>query len=509
VVAASLAVLFPHLGRDFFPAVDAGQIRFHVRALPGTRIESTEATFAQIEAEVAEVIPTNELVTLVGNIGLPVSGINLTLGDSSMISSADGEILVQLSDRHHPTADYVRELRRRFAVDFPATEFFFLPADIGTQVLNFGLSAPIDVQVIGPVSNTAKDYALAERLRDEIARVPGAVDVHLAQVVNEPELRVNVDREEASEQGITQRDVADDTLISLSSSVQVSPNFWLDPARGVQYPVAVQTPQYEMNSLEALRDTPIRLRGSASPQTLGNLATMKRDATPVNITHRNALSTFDVQAGVDGRDLGSVSDAIRARVDAAGADLPRGTRVVVRGQAESMSASFRNLSYGILAAILLVYLLLVANFQSWLDPLIILTALPGALAGMVWMLFTTHTTLSVPALMGAIMSIGVATSNGILLVTFANDQRAEGRDARRAAWVSGVTRVRPVLMTALAMVLGMLPMSLGLGEGGEQNAPLGRAAIGGLLAATLTTLFFVPVVYSSWRAAPVRAGADA
>ena len=506
-VVGSAALLFPSLGRDFFPSVDAGQIRFHVRGAPGTRIESTEASFTKVEGIVHEAIPARELETVIDNIGLPVSGLNLTLGDPSMISSADGEVLVQLSEKHHPVKDYVKELRGRFASEMPEVEVFFLAPDITTQVLNFGLSAPIDVQVVGPLVNNAKDYAIAQALHESIARVRGAIDVHLAQVVNQPELRLDVDRIEASQSGVTEHDVATDTLVSLSSSSQVAPNFWLDPKKGVQYLVAVQTPQYQVDTLSALEETPIHLPGSAAPQTLGNLATLHRDATPVNVTHYNALSTFDVQANVQGADLGSVSDAVDRIVSDAKKNLPRGTSIVVRGQVESMNASFRGLSYGIIAAIALVYLLMVVNFQSWLDPLIILMALPGALAGIVWMLFATSTTLSVPALMGAIMSIGVATSNSILMVTFANERRQEGDDARRAAWTAGITRLRPVVMTALAMILGMLPMSLGFGEGGEQNAPLGRAVIGGLTVATFTTLFFVPVVYSAWRNNPLRVSA--
>jgi multidrug efflux pump subunit AcrB len=496
-VVGSLALLVPHLGRDFFPAVDAAQIRFHVRAAPGTRIESTEAIFRRVEDLVHEAIPGRELETVIDNIGLPVSGLNLTLGDSSMISSADGEVLVQLTEHHHPVRGYVKDLRARFAREMPELEVFFLAPDITTQVLNFGISAPIDVQVVGPLANNAKDYAIAQDLEASIARVRGAVDVHLAQVLSQPELRLDVDRTEASESGLTQRDVANDALVSMSSSTQVAPNFWLDPQKGVSYLVAVQTPQYRLDSLTALEETPIHVPGSPVPQTLGNLATVHRDTTPVNVTHYNALPTFDVQASVQDADLGAVSDEVERIVAEARKNLPRGTSIVVRGQVESMNASFRGLSYGIVAAIGLVYLLMVVNFQSWLDPLIILAALPGAIAGIVWMLFATETTLSVPALMGAIMSIGVATSNSILMVTFANDRRKEGDDARRAAWLAGITRLRPVMMTALAMVLGMLPMSLGLGEGGEQNAPLGRAVIGGLTVATLTTLFFVPVVYSS------------
>jgi CzcA family heavy metal efflux pump len=501
-VLLSLGSLFPNLGRDFFPTVDAGQIRFHVRTNSGTRIETTEQLFERVEDEIRAVVPKDEITTVIDNIGIPNSGINLALGDPSMISSADGEVLLQLREKHHPTAAYIKELRRRFALDFPSTEFFFLAPDITTQVLNFGLTAPIDVQIAGPVTNNAKDHAIARKLREQISHVRGAVDVHLAQAASQPEIRLNVDREEAIEQGLAQRDVANDALVSLSSSGQVAPSFWLDTSKGVQYPVAVQTPQYKLDSFDAVRQTPVHVPQVKEPEMLGNLATFERDVTPVNVTHYNVLSTFDVQANVQGSDLGSVSDSVARLIGEAMKSLPRGTSIVVRGQVESMNASFRGLSYGIIAAVALVYFLMVMNFQSWLDPLIILSALPGALAGIVWMLFATGTTLSVPALMGAIMSIGVATSNSILMVTFANDQRKTGADGRHAAWLAGITRLRPVMMTALAMILGMLPMSLGLGEGGEQNAPLGRAVIGGLSLATLTTLFFVPVVYSAWRGRP-------
>ena len=503
-VVLTLASLFPNLGRDFFPSVDAGQIRFHVRTNPGTRIETTEQLFERVEDEVHAVVPNEEIVTMIDNIGMPISGLNLALGDPSMISSADGEVLIQLAEKHRPTAEYVKKLRSHFAVDFPATEFFFLAPDITTQVLNFGLTAPIDVQIAGPLRNNEKNYAIARTLREQISRLRGAVDVHLAQVVNQPEIRMSVDRAEASEQGLTARDVANDALVSLSSSSQVAPSFWLDPTKGVQYLVAVQTSQYRVDSFDAVRQTPVHLPHSDAPQTLGNLTSLRRDFTPVNVTHNNVLSTFDVQANVQGSDLGSVSDSVNQLIADAKSSLPRGTSVMVRGQVESMNASFRGLSYGIVAAVALVYFLMVINFQSWLDPVIILSALPGALAGIVWMLFATGTTLSVPALMGSIMSIGVATSNSILMVTFANDQRKGGIDERRAAWLAGITRLRPVMMTALAMIIGMLPMSLGFGEGGEQNAPLGRAVIGGLSVATLTTLFFVPVVYSAWRKQPPR-----
>jgi multidrug efflux pump subunit AcrB len=505
-VCVSFAALGPVLGRDFFPSVDAGQMRLHVRCPPGTRIEETELEFGRIEQEIRSTVPREELSTMIDNIGAPISGINLTLGDPSMISSADGEILIALNpEKHAPTPGYVKALRQRLAKAFPAVDVFFLAPDITTQVLNFGLSAPIDVQVVGPLSNLKDNLRIARELRGAMTHVPGAVDVHLQQVVGAPDLKIDVDRVEADQQGITQKQVADDLLVSLSSSGTVSPNFWLDPKKGVQYLVAVQTPQYKVDSIGAIRNTPISYPvAGGDPQTLGNLATIRRDDVPVNITHFNVAQTFDVLANVQGADLGSVAAGVEKIIADAASRLPRGTTVVMRGQVQSMESSFRGLAYGIVFAIVLVYLLMVVNFQSWLDPLIILTALPGALAGICWMLFSTRTPLSVPALMGAIMSIGVATSNSILMVTFANDQRAEGADARRAAWLAGITRLRPVVMTALAMILGMLPMSLGFGEGGEQNAPLGRAVIGGLIVATFATLFFVPVVYSAWRKAPPR-----
>jgi CzcA family heavy metal efflux pump len=499
-VAASVGALLPNLGQDFFPTVDAGQIRLHVRAPPGTRVEETERWFSRVEDDIKQVIPPGEIATLLDNLGTPVSSINLALGDPSMISSSDGEILVALKEhRSARTPEYVERLRARLAKDFPELTVFFLPPDITTQVLNFGVSAPIDVQIVGPGGNQAQNYAIAKKLRAQIAGVPGAVDVHLHQVQGAPDLRVDVDRTEASQAGLSQRDVANDLLVALSSSGQVSPSFWLDWKKGVQYLVAVQTPQYRVDSLEALRDTPIG-KGAGDPVLLGDLASFKRGEAPVNITHWNVAGTYDVLANVQGRDLGAVARSIDALVDEARAELPRGSSISVRGQVESMQSSFRNLGFGLLFAVLLVYFLMVVNFQSWLDPLIILMALPGALAGIVWMLFATHTTLSVPALMGAIMSIGVATSNSILMITFANEQRVLlGKGAVEAAFAAGITRLRPVVMTALAMILGMLPMSLGLGEGGEQNAPLGRAVIGGLALATVATLFFVPAVYAVLR----------
>jgi multidrug efflux pump subunit AcrB len=505
-VVISCAALYPVLGRDFFPAVDAGQMKLHVRCPPGMRIEETEREFGRIEDDIRAIVPKDDLATMIDNIGTPASGINLIFGDPSMISPADGEILVSLSPtRHSPTADYVSRIRRRLALDFPADEAFFLAPDITNQVLNFGLSAPIDVQVAGPLGNADDNLSAARRLRDGISRVRGAVDVHLQQVVGAPAVKIDVDRVEANEEGLTQKSVADNLLVSLSSSNAVSPNFWLDPKRGIQYFVAVQTPQYQVDSMQSLEGIPIgHAHASDAMQRLGNVATIARDSVPVNITHNNVERTFDVLANVQGADLATVAGAVESLVAAEKPALPRGSTIAIRGQVESMQSSFRGLAYGIVFAVALVYLLMVTNYQSWIDPLIILGALPGAIAGIAWSLFVTSTTLSVPALMGAIMSIGVATSNSILLVTFANDQRARGIDARRAAWLAGVTRLRPVLMTALAMILGMLPMALGRGEGGEQNAPLGRAVIGGLAVATFATLLFVPIVYSVWRSAPPR-----
>lgn len=504
--------LTPLIGRDFFPSVDAGQLRLHVRCPPGTRVEETERRFAEVERVIREEIPREELRTLLDNMGIPVSGINLSLGDPSMISSADGEILISLDEEHHgPTAEYRRRLRKKFAETFPDMTFFFLAPDISTQVLNFGLSAPIDVQLVGPRASLEQNIAIARRIRDRIAAIPGAVDVHVHQVIGTPELRVNVDRTLAGEVGVSQRDVASDLLISLSSSGQTSPNFWLDTQKGVQYAVAVQTPQYKLDSVRALEATPIGVgAGSSSgPQLLANLASVGRGVGPTNITHYNVAPTVDILASVEGTDLAAVSAAVDEVVSKFKGELPRGTTAAVRGQVESMNSSFRGLGFGLVFAVVLVYLLMVVNFQSWVDPFIILTALPGALSGILWMLFVSGTTLSVPSLMGSIMCIGVATANSILLVTFANDLRKQGRSARDAALAAGITRLRPVIMTALAMIIGMLPMSLGLGEGGEQNAPLGRAVIGGLLCATLSTLFFVPVVYSALRAkAPAAAGAE-
>ena len=493
------SLLFPWVGEDFFPAVDAGQIRMHVRGQPGTRLEESERDFAKVEAFIRTKIPADEVDTIIDNIGIPNSGINMSLSDGSQISPADGEILISLKPSHGPTANYVKELRRDLPQQFPTQGFWFQAADIATQVLNFGLPAPIDVQVLGPRSNSEKNFEIAEQLRHEISGIPGAVDVHIHQVVKTPDLRVLVNRTMSNQLGLTQNTVASDLLISLSSSGQVAPNFWLDPRRGVQYAVAAMTPQYKVDSLNALQNTPISTP-AGNAELLGNIATIERGYSATNISHYNILPTFDIQANVQDADLGSVSEGIDQIIKNITPRLPAGTNIVVRGQVQSMKSSFAALAVGIVGAIVLVYLLMVVNFQSWLDPLIILMALPGALSGILWMLFATRTTISVPSLMGAIMCIGVATANSILMITFANDYRKEHQaNARDAALAAGMTRLRPVIMTALAMVLGMLPMSLGLGEGGEQNAPLGRAVIGGLSIATLYTLFFVPMVYSALR----------
>ena len=509
IVIGSCAFLMPTVGQDFFPTVDAGQIRLHVRAPAGTRIEQTEAYFARVGEAIRRRIPANELDVMLDNIGIPNSGINLALSDGTLNSAADGEILISLAKGHRPTAEYIKQLRTELPREFPELTFFFQPPDIVTQVLNFGLSSPINVQFDGPLRNDARNQELAREMMAELRGKPGIADLHLAQVTSAPDLRVNVDRTMADQVGLTQRDVAQNLLISLSGTLQAAPNYWMNPQTGITYNVLVQTPQHRVDSLTALENMPIQPPGgpgadaagtAREPQKLGNLATMTRGVTPTNILHYNIKRTADVQMNVAGTDLGRAADEVRAVVAKYEAKLPKGSTITLRGQVQSMSSSFAGLAGGLVFAILLVYLLMVVNFQSWLDPLIILMALPGAAAGILWMLFATGTTISVPALMGAIMAVGVATANSILLVTFANDQRTEaGMNAHDAALTAGSTRLRPVLMTAFAMIIGMLPMALGTGEGGEQNAPLGRAVIGGLLFATVATLFFVPVVYSLLR----------
>ncbi len=444
-------------------------------------------------------IPPAELETIIDDIGLPNSGLNLASSDLATVGTGDGEIVVSLNpEKHGSTFAYVRQIRARLTREFPECQFFTQSADIVGQILNFGLPAPIDVQIAGR-GDHGRNYLLAQELARRMAAIPGAVDDHVHQVVNVPYFKVSVDRTRAGEIGLTQSSVASNLLISLSGSGQAAPNFWLNPDSGVQYSVVTQTPQFRIDSLNSLLNTPIGNGARGIPQILGNVATVDRIDSPALVSHYDVQPVFDVYANVDGRDLGSVARGVRQAIREFEPRLPRGSFISLRGQVQSMDESFLGLGVGIVFAVVLVYLLMVVNFQSWLDPFIIIMALPGALCGIVWMLFLTRTTLSVPSLMGAIMGVGVATANSILLVTFANDLRREGKDARAAAVEAGHTRMRPVLMTALAMIIGMLPMSLGLGEGGEQNAPLGRAVIGGLLLATLATLLFVPVVYATLR----------
>jgi multidrug efflux pump subunit AcrB len=503
LAVVSLALL-PFVGRDFFPTVDAGQLRLHVRCPPGTRIEETEIHFQQVEDFIRGVIPAGELSVINDNIGLPNS-INLARSDNVTVGPSDGEILVALKPKHGPTAGYLKTLRDELPKRFPDLEFFAQPSDIVSQILNFGLPAPIDIQVSGPIGESDANYQIARQIAGELAAVPGAVDVHVAQTIDSPRLMVDTDRILALQNGLTEQDMANSLSVSLTGSGTATTNFWLNYKNGVQYQVVVQTPQYRVSSIDDLGRTPIIAAGQTSPQMLSNLATIRRTSTALSLNHYNVQPVFDVSANVQGTDLGSVSKAVDMIVAGHTAKLSKASTITVRGQVQSMKQSFSQMIFGIAFAILLVYFLMVVNFQSWLGPFIILTALPGALAGVLWALFATHTTFSVPALMGCIMAIGVATSNSILMVTFANEQRRPefgSRDARTAALVAGRTRLRPVLMTALAMLLGMLPMSLGLGEGGEQNAPLGRAVIGGLLFATLYTLFFVPAVYSLLQRKP-------
>ncbi len=504
VLSAACVALYPYIGTDFFPQVDAGQIRLHVRAPSGARIEETEQKFAEVEKTIREVIPASELNDILDDIGLPTSGNNLAFGDIVTLGSFDGEVLVSLKPgEHRSTWEYVRELRRRLPQLYPDLTFFFQPADIVGQILNFGLPAPIDVQIAGPLRNEDKDFEIAGEIARRITAIPGATDVHVNQVKDVPMMRVSVDRDRASQMGFTQKDVAQGMLISLSSSFQVGANYWVNPANGVDYNVAVQTPTYNMDSAAALMNTPITGRDGKT-QLLGNVATVKRGLTSAIVSHYNVQPVYDVFANIQDRDLGGVAGEVDKVIAEYSRKLPPGSVIDTRGQVETMRASFLGMGYGLIFAIVLVYFIMVINFQSWTDPFIILMAIPGALSGILLILFFTHTTISVPALMGAIMSIGVGTANSILLVTFANDLRREGADVLTAAYQAGRTRLRPVVMTAMAMLAGMIPMALGLGEGGEQNAPLGRAVIGGLILATVATLFVVPVVYSLLRKAPPK-----
>src|SRR6185503_19196256 len=499
-------LLFPFVGRDFFPTVDAGQLRLHVRCPPSTRIEQTESYFQQVEDYIRQVIPAGEIAVINDNIGVP-NNINLALSDNVSVAPSEGEILVALNSNHGPTANYLRTLRKELPQQFPNLEFFTQPADIVSQILNFGLPAPIDIQISGPIQESDRNYAIAQQIAQELKGVPGAVDVHVKQIVDSPRIMVNTNREAALQTGLTESDMANSLSVSLAGSGTATTNFWLNYKNGVRYPVVVQTPQYRVDSMDDLHRMPLTVAGQGQPQLLSNLATFTRTTTPISLNHYNVQPVFDVLANVQDTDLGSVSDAVDRLVAKYSGQVSKATTITVRGQVQSMKQSFFGLALGSGFAVLLVYFLVVVNFQSWLDPFIILMALPGALAGILWALFITGTTLSVPSLMGCIMAIGVATSNSILMVTFANEQRQPalgGHDARSAALLAGRTRLRPVLMTALAMLIGMLPMSLGLGEGGEQNAPLGRAVIGGLMVATFYTLFFVPTAYTVLKREPPK-----
>lgn len=489
---ASLA-LIPILGSDLFPYVDAGQIRLHFRAPTGLRIEETAALCQRVEDAVREEIHPSEINTVLDNIGMPYSGINLTYSNSGVIGTSDAEILVSLNPKHRPSLEHIRALRRRLPKEFPGTQFFFQPADIVGQILNFGLPSPIDIQIVG--MDMAGNYKVANEMATRIRQIPGAADVHIQQALDEPVVKVDVDRTKAQQMGFTQASVANNALVALTTSFQTAPSFWLSP-QGVNYSVVTQTPQFRMDSLGDLQSIPISGGVVSQPQILGNVASIQRSQSPAVVSHYDVQRVIDIYAASQGRDLGGVAADVRKVMEEYRGKLPRGSYMIGRGQVETMQASFTGLGFGILFAVILVYLLMVVNFQSWMDPFIIITALPGALAGIVWMLFMMRTTINVPSLMGAIMCIGVATSNSILLVTFASGELKEGQNSLDAALQAGIVRLRPVIMTALAMIIGMVPMALGIGEGAEQNAPLGRAVIGGLVIATVATLFFVPLVFS-------------
>ncbi len=510
VVACGAVVLLagtlvPFLGQDFFPIVDAGQIRLHIRAPLGMRVEETARVVARVEESVRRIIPEHEIGTIIDNIGIPSSITNLALSDNPTTGVTDADILIVLDESHGPVDAYRREIRMMMRRDFPDVTFFFQAADIVGQILNFGLPAPINVQVVG--SDRANNFKVAQFLERRFQQIPGAVDVYLHQRLTAPELFFAIDRDRASSLALTEREVASDLLVSLSSSGQTAPSFWLNPQNGVQYAVSVQTPQRKLSTLDAVGGTPLLGAAGGSPQLFANLTTMTRRNAAAVISHYDVAPVFDIYANVQDRDLGGVARDMDAVLDSIRPTLPRGSSLVIRGQVASMRSSYIGLGVGLVLAILLVYLVMVINFQSWLDPFIISFALPGALAGIAWALFACGNSLTVPAIMGAIMSMGVATANSILVVSFANERMADGRSAHEAVLEAAVTRLRPVIMTALAMMVGMLPMALGFGEGGEQNAPLGRAVIGGLSFATIATLFIVPIVYSRWRtrtATPAR-----
>jgi multidrug efflux pump subunit AcrB len=493
LACGAVLLLIPFLGEDFFPTSDNGQFKLHLRAKTGTRIEETARLCDLVDASIRRQIPAGEMDTILDNIGLPYSGLNLSYSNTGQIGTGDADLLVSLKEKHSPTAEYVHQLRQTLPKEFPGMTFYFLPADIVTQILNFGLPSPIDIQIVGNDVFASKKYA--DQILPQLKAIPGAVDLHVHQVFDQPKLHIQVDRTKAAESGFTQNDIARSLLTTLSGSFQTQPTFWLNPVNGVSYSLATQTPQYRIQSLQDLQNIPISGSGQMAPEILNDVAGIERESEPAVITHYNIRRTVDIYGSVQGRDLGAVGRDLQKVVDGSRKSLARGTEVAVRGQVQTMQTSFTGLLFGLAGAIVLVYLLIVVNFQSWLDPFIIITALPAALAGIVMFLFITHTTVSVPALMGAIMCMGVATANSILVVSFAKEQLHKHGNAIEAALEAGSTRFRPVLMTALAMIIGMIPMAIGMGEGGEQNAPLGRAVIGGLLFATVATLFFVPSVF--------------
>jgi multidrug efflux pump subunit AcrB len=505
VVLLSFA-LVPFLGQNFFPTVDAGEIHLHVRGPVGMRIEETAALFDRVEQRIRNTIPPDQVEVIVDNIGMPVSGINRAYSNTGSVGPMDGDILVSLKKGHAPTAGYVKELRTSLPKDFPGATFSFLPADIISQILNFGAPAPIDVQVTGPTG--AQDNVYADELLQRIRKVPGIADARLQQDNNYPQLGVDIDRTRADQLGITERDVTNTLTTNLAGSFQTAPAFWLNPRNGVSYPIVAQTPQYRIDTLSQMENIPVTGSAGRGMQVLGALGTIRPEESAAVVSHYDIAPAYDLYASVQGRDLGAVASDVQRIIKAAAKDRPKGATVTLRGQAATMNSAFSGLLFGLLSAIVLIYLIVVVNFQSWLDPFVIITALPAALAGIVWMLFVTGTTLSVPALTGAIMCMGVATANSILVVSFCREQFEITGDSVQAALQAGFTRFRPVLMTALAMIIGMAPMALALGEGGEQNAPLGRAVIGGLLFATVATLMFVPVVFSIVHGKPRAAMAS-
>jgi len=492
-VAASF-LLTPYLGRDFFPTVDTGQILMHARLRVGTRVEESAKQFAEIENVIRTIIPPAELATLVDNVGMPISGINLTYSNTGVVGTQDGDVQIKLADDHRPTADYVRQLRAELPRRFPGVAFGFLPADIISQILNFGAPAPIDVQISG--ANLAADFDYANLLLKRVRHIPGVADARLQQSPANPTLDVDVDRTRAQYVGLTERDVTNSLVVDLAGSGQVTPTYWLDPKSGVSYSIVMQTPQYRLDTLSDLETVPISAAGGATSPILGGLAKITRTVGNAVVSQYNILPIVQIYATPQGRDLGAVADDIGKLLHDTAASVPKGGAVAMLGQVQTMNSAFSGLLFGLIAAIVLVYLLIVVNFQSWADPFVIVTALPAGLAGIVWMLFVSHTTLSVPALTGAIMCMGVATANSVLVISFARERYAAHGDPVAAALDAGFVRFRPVVMTALAMIIGMAPMALGLGEGGEQNAPLGRAVVGGLVFATVATLIFVPVVFS-------------